>query len=102
MSTAKAEYVALDEGMTEALFTGEVLALSCPELTGSCVRGFENNQGPIALADNPLRSARSKQINVGFHFVRELLRAKNIGSQLVPSEERQADILTKSLATTPF
>ena len=38
LSTAEAGYVALGEGVNEALFTGTVLSFTCPELTGSCVR----------------------------------------------------------------
>ena len=42
LSTAEAEYVALGEGVKEALFTGAVLSSICPELIGSCVRVFED------------------------------------------------------------
>ena len=45
LSTAEAEFAALGEGVKEALFTGAVL---------SCVRVFEDNQGVIALDENPL------------------------------------------------
>ena len=102
MSTAEEEYVALGEGVKEAMFTGAVISFICPELTGSCVRVFEDNQEVIALAENPLSSARSKHIDVRFHFVRGPLRAKKIDIQFVASEEQHADILTKSLAATPF
>ena len=102
LSTTEAEYVALGEGVKEALFTGAVLSFICPELSGSCVRVFEDNQGAIALAQNPLSSARSKHIDVRFHFVRELLRAKKIDIQFVASKDQHADILTKSLAAIPF
>ena len=94
LSTAEAEYLALGEGVKEALFTGAALSFISPELTGSCVRVFEDNQEAIALAENPLSSARSKQIDVRFHFVRELLRAKKIGIQSVASEEQHEVILT--------
>ena len=77
LSTAEAEYVALGEGVKEALFTAAVLSFIYPELSGSCVRVFEVNQGGIALAENPLNSARNKHIDVRFHFVRELIRAKD-------------------------
>ena len=63
---------------------------------------LERNQGTMALAENPLSSARSKHINVRFHFVRELLSAKKIDIPFVASEEQHADILTKSLDATPF
>ena len=56
LSTAEVEYVALGEGVKEALFTGAVLSFICPELTGSCARVSEDNQGAIAPAEN-LRGA---------------------------------------------
>ena len=73
--------------MKEDLFTGAILSFVCPEPSGSCVRDFEDNQGGIALAENPLSSARKKHIVVRFYFVRELLRAKKIDILLVVSEE---------------
>ena len=44
---------------------------------------FEENQGAMALAENPLSSAWIRRINVRFHFVRELLRAKKIDIQFM-------------------
>ena len=98
----KIDYAALGEGVKKALFTGAVLSFVCPELSGSCVRVFEDNQGAIALAANPLRSTRSKHNDVRFHFGGEPIRAKKIDIQFVASEEQHADILTKSLGATPF
>ena len=102
LSTAEAEYVALCKWVKEALFTGAVLSFIRPELSGSCVRVFEINQRAMALAENPLSSARRQYTNARFHFVRELLRAKKIDIQLADSEKQHADILTKSIAATPF
>ena len=102
LSTTEAEYVALGEGVKEALFSGAVLPFLCPELSGSCVRVFEDNQGSIELAENTLSSARSKHDDVQFHFIRKVLRAKKIDVQYVASGEQHADVLTKSLAATPF
>ena len=53
-------------------------------------------------AENPLSSAWSQDIDVRFHFVRQLLRAKKIDIQFEASEEQHADILTRSLAVTSF
>ena len=102
LSTAEAEYEALGEGVKGALFTGAVLSFICPDLSGSCVRAFEDNQGATALAEEPLSFARSKDVEAHFHFVRELLRAKKIAIEFVALEEQHADISTKSLAATPF
>ena len=102
LSTAEAEYVALGERVKEALFTGAALCFIFPELTESCVRGFGDNQEVIALAENSLSSVRSKHIDVQFHFVRELLRAKKIDTQFVAKEEQLKNSLTKSLSATPL
>ena len=65
------------EGVNETLFTGAVLSVICFELSGSCVRVFEDNQGGIALAENPLSSSRSKHFDVQFHSFRELFCKKD-------------------------
>ena len=88
--------------MKEASFTGAVVSFICPERSGSCIRVSEDNQGAIALAENPLSSTRTEHIDVWFHFVRELLRAKKIDIQFVASEEQHVDILEKSLAAYPL
>ena len=46
LSTTEAEYVALGEGVEEALFTGAVLSFICPEVRGSCVRVSRIIRGP--------------------------------------------------------
>ena len=102
LSSAQAEYVVLGEGVKEAFLTGAVLSFICPELSGSCVGVFQDNQGGIALAEKPLSSARGKHIDVRFNFVRELLRAKKIDILFVASDEQQVDFWTKSLAAIPF
>ena len=45
LATAEARYVALGEGVKEALFTGAAISFIFPELTRSCVRVFEDYQG---------------------------------------------------------
>ena len=102
LSTTEVEHIALGEGVKEALFMGAVLSLICLVLSGSCVRVFEDNQGGIASAENPLSSARSEHIDVRFHLGRKLRRAKKIDIQCAASEEQHADVLTKSRAAIQF
>ncbi|CAB1115279.1 unnamed protein product [Ectocarpus sp. CCAP 1310/34] len=53
--------------------------------------------------DKPVReaigsgSARSKHIDVRFHFIRELFKAGKITADYVSTEEQHADMLTKVL-----
>ena len=63
---------------------------------------FVDNEGAIALANNPLSSARTKHIDVRFHFIRECVRSKTISVKYVPTKEQHADILTKALTGNTF
>ncbi|CAB1101015.1 unnamed protein product [Ectocarpus sp. CCAP 1310/34] len=57
----------------------------------------EDNEGALALVQNPFSSARSKHIDVRFHFIRELFKAGKITADYVSTEEQHADMLTKVL-----
>ena len=54
-----------------------------------------DNQGAIALVKNPVKHARSKHIDIRYHFVRENYADKSISIDYVPSNENVADIFTK-------
>ena len=63
-----------------------------------CFPVLEDNQGALQLAQNPVTNSNSKHIDVRHHFLRELVRQRDIKIVKVPSEFQQADILTKALA----
>ena len=63
---------------------------------------LEDNEGAIALAENPLSSSRSKHIDVRHHFLRNLTEEGMIEVTHVPSEKQHADILTKALPRNLF
>eukprot|EP00173_Palmaria_palmata_P001592 Plantae.Rhodophyta-Palmaria_palmata.ctg19049.p2 GENE.Plantae.Rhodophyta-Palmaria_palmata.ctg19049~~Plantae.Rhodophyta-Palmaria_palmata.ctg19049.p2 ORF type:complete len:120 (-),score=21.03 Plantae.Rhodophyta-Palmaria_palmata.ctg19049:550-870(-) len=89
--------MAAGEGVKEALFVRGVLSFIAPETCGAKIRVLEDNAGAIALVQNPLSSARSKHIDVRFHFLRELFKSGKIAVEYVSTEEQHADILTKVL-----
>ncbi|CAB1105836.1 unnamed protein product [Ectocarpus sp. CCAP 1310/34] len=49
LSSTKAEYIAAEEGVKEALFVRAVLSFVAPETSGSSIEVLEDNQGAIAL-----------------------------------------------------
>ena len=102
LSTSEAEYIAAGDGVKEALFVCAVLSFITPETCGASVKVFENSQGTEALIENPLSSARSKHIDVCFHFVCELFKARMVSVEYVASAEQHADILTKALSRVNF
>ncbi|CAB1106269.1 unnamed protein product [Ectocarpus sp. CCAP 1310/34] len=95
-STTEAEYIAAGEGVKEALFVRGVLSFIAPETSGATIRVREDNEGALALVQNPFSSARSKHIDVRFHFIRELFKAGKITADYVSTEEQHADMLTKA------
>jgi len=102
LSTTEAEYVALGDGVKEALFAKAVASFLVPGLTEKIILAIVDNEGAINLASNPLSSARTKHIDVRFHFVRELVSSGTIVVEYVPTSEQRADILTKPLTGSIF
>ena len=67
LSTTDAEYVALGDGVKEALFVKGVISFIIPSISENCIKVFVDNDGAISLANNPLSSARTKHIDVRSH-----------------------------------
>ncbi|GJZ75381.1 cysteine-rich receptor-like protein kinase 8 [Tanacetum coccineum] len=56
-----------------------------------------DNASAIALASTPIHHARTKHIEIDYHFVRDKIRAHQINLQFTPSSQQTPDILTKGL-----
>ena len=102
LSTTKAEYAALGDGVKEGLFVKAVLSFILPSLSVKSIKVLVDNEGAIKLAANPLSSARTKNIGVRFHFIRELVRTGTIAVEHIPAKEQRADVFTKALAGVIF
>ena len=64
LSTSEAEYIAAGDGVKEALLARVVLSFIAPKTSGASIKALEDNQWAKALIENPLSSARSKQIDL--------------------------------------
>ena len=102
LSTTEAEYRALGDGVKEALFAKSVASFMMPSISEKTIKAYVDNEGAINLASNPLSSARTKHIDVRFHFLRELVSSGTITVEYVPTTEQRADILTKALVGPIF
>lgn len=58
-----------------------------------------DNQGAIALANNPEHHARTKYIDIQYHFVRNWVEDGRTHLEYCPTEEMVADGLTKALGS---
>ena len=63
---------------------------------------FENNQGAIVTAHNPVFHRRTKHIQICHHYVREVVAEEIIKAIYCPSSEMTADILTKAIPKDQF
>jgi hypothetical protein len=100
-SSTEAEYRCL------ALVTAEVywLRMLLHELQVSLAFApvvWCDNISALALASNPIFHARSKHIEVDYHFVREKVANKDILLQHVPTSLQPADIFTKGHTADRF
>ena len=79
-----------------------VLSFIIPSISENCVKVFVDNDGAISLANNALSSARTKLIDMRFHFIRGSTRSKSISVEYVSTKKQCADILTKALTGAIF
>ena len=84
-------------GDEEALFVNGILQVLRPSVESRKIEVLEDNEGAIALAENPLSSCRSKHIDVRHHILWNLTEEGVIEITHVTSEEQHAEILTKAL-----
>ena len=61
-----------------------------------------DNQGAIALGENPMISEKSKHVKLRYHYVREQCRDGFIKFEWVTSKHQLADFLTKSIDEAAF
>ena len=66
------------------------------------VRIFYDNLSSIRLAENPIFHARTKHIEVHYHYIREKVLKGEIEMVPTKTDEQTVDILTKSLNKVKF
>ena len=100
-SSTEAEYRSLAHTAAELTWVCKILRdlhFSIPTLpTLWC-----DNISAISLASNPVFHARTKHVEIDYHYIRELVLANLLKVQYVCSEDQLADLHTKSLSTSRF
>jgi hypothetical protein len=97
LSSTQAEYVALSEAAREACWLRNLyteLGLLKEERPTVIVG---DNEGAIALTQNPQFHKRTKHIEVRWHWIRELVQEGTIEIESRRDPEQTADVLTKAL-----
>ncbi|KAF1318635.1 Integrase catalytic core protein, partial [Globisporangium splendens] len=98
LSTTEAEYMALCDCVKECVWMRTLLKnIGLEQYEATPI--FEDNQGAIALAKNIEYQARTKHIDIRYHFIREKLKENEIVLEYVESKNQIADYLTKGLSS---
>jgi len=96
ISSSEAEYMALAAAVQDAIYLRQLMSdLGFEQSEPTTI--YEDNQGCIALAENPVMHKRTKHIDVKHHFIREGVESKEIELEYVYTKNQLADMLTKPL-----
>jgi len=93
-STLEAETVSANEAVRELLAIRQTLRDIGLNMEGPTIL-LEDNEGALTLSERGLGEARTKHIEVKYHFVHKLVKEGIVKLARVPSEENVADIFTK-------
>jgi hypothetical protein len=96
LSTAEAEYVAATHAAKEAIWLRKLIGELSP-IPLSPTPFFCDNQAALKLATDDNYHARTKHIDVRYHFIRHIAASGAIELQYCPTEDMVADLLTKAL-----
>ncbi len=96
LSTTEAEYVAATHAAKEAVWLRSLVAeLFTAPMEPTTLYG--DNQSAIALAQGGQYHARTKHIDIWYHFICYIINAGSIKLIYCPTDDQTADVLTKAL-----
>lgn len=94
LSTCEAEYMALASAIQECMYLQQLLK-GIDEYQYGQTKVYDDNQGAIALARNPVNRQRCKHIDIKYHFIRETVNSGRISLEYCPTDNMVADLMTK-------
>lgn len=100
-SSTEAEYRALSLASAELIWMQYLLR----ELHITCSSPpilLCDNMGATFLAANPMFHARTKHVEIDYHFIRERVQSKELVINFVSSKDQIADVFTKPVTTPRF
>ena len=105
-SSCESEYMALSACAKQGQWIAQVFRdLGYAKFIGknpSCVQMLGDNQGALALVQNPHLHERSKHIDICYHFTRDLAEKGRLDVSFIPTIEMAADGMTKPLGRVAF
>nr|GEY09800.1 retrovirus-related Pol polyprotein from transposon TNT 1-94 [Tanacetum cinerariifolium] len=100
LSTTEAEYMAMIETVKEAIWLQGLLGEL--GIKQRFVTMHSDSQSALHLVKNQVYHARTKHIDVRYHFIREILEEGEVRIQKIHISKNPADMLTKVVAGIKF
>ncbi|KAL5757689.1 hypothetical protein ACOSP7_020300 [Xanthoceras sorbifolium] len=101
LSTMKAKYRAAAMAAQESTWLIQLMN-DLHQPVDYTVPLYCDNQSAIRLAENPIFHARTKHVEVHYHFIRETVLQEEIEMRQVKTDEQVAYLFTKSLSIGKF
>lgn len=100
-SSKEAEYCAMTIATTDLFLLRMLFKDLCIPLFSTPILWCDKI-GALALASNPIYHARTKHVEVDYHFIREKVLNRDISIKYISTHDQPADIFTKGLSSTCF
>ena len=102
LSSCEAEYMALREAIKEQQYIKALLSEITPILGGQiaieCQDIYTDSNSAIELAKNPIYHARTKHVDIQYHYVRECIQNEATKLKWTSTNTQLADGLTKAIS----
>jgi histone deacetylase 1/2 len=99
-SSTEAAFKAVANATTEIMWIQTLKEIGMP--SPRLARIWCDNMGAKYLSSNPVFHARTKHVEVDFHFVRERVLSNQLQIDFVPTGDQVADGFTKALVVRPL
>jgi hypothetical protein len=100
LSSTEAEYMSLSDTSRQLIWVKSLMTELGIELAP--IPLFGDNQGSIFLASNPVQEKRIKHIDLRYHFIRDVIKNKQVELFFIEGAENPADLFTKNLGRIKF
>ena len=101
LSTTEEEYVVACLASCEVVWLRKLLSnFFYLQLDATCI--YCDNQSCVKLSENPVFHDKSKNIEIKYHYIRDMVERGAEKLQYVATDEHIADVLTKPLDRVKF